>query len=130
MFSYEVRGINRVRNALRRLAALDRTILQPGLKEWSQLVRKQLKAKPYPSQRPGQTYVRTGNLANRWAAEPIGTSAVTITNTADHAGFVVGDNQAGVHAGRWWQASPVIEEQMPSLTKKLSQEIERVWESG
>ena len=128
--SFEFRGINRIRNNLRTLAALNRTILQPGLRAWAQAVRKKLKGKPYPPQRPGQTYIRTGNLASRWAAEPIGAGAVAIVNRADYAGWVVGDEQAGVHQGRWWQARPIIEEDIPNLTRQLSEDIEKVWANG
>lgn len=129
-FSLELRGIQRVSNALRKLAALDKTILDPVGWQWAQGVRKKLKATSYPAKRPGQTYQRTGNLANRWAADKQGVGVWAISNRADYSGFVVGDEQAFMHKGRWWQARPVIEAEIPQLTKDLSDEIERVWESG
>lgn len=129
-FSIEFKGINRVSNALRKLAALDKTILDPVGKRWAQGVTKKLKGKAYPPRRPGQTYVRTGRLANSWAVDALGAGVWSITNRTDYGVFVVGDEQAAVHKGRWWQARPTIQEEIPQLTRDLSDEIERVWERG
>lgn len=129
-FSVEIKGINRVSNALRKLAALDKTILDPVLSKWAQGLRGKLKGKAYPPKRPGQTYVRTGRLANSWAVDQQGAGTWAITNRTDYGGFVIGDEQAAAHKGRWWQARPAIEEEIPTLTRDLSDEIERVWESG
>lgn len=129
-FSVEFKGINRVSNALRKLAKLDKTILEPVGKRWAEGVRKKLKGKAYPPKRPGQTYVRTGRLANSWAVDAPGAGVWSITNRTDYGAFVVGDEQAAVHKGRWWQARPTIEEEIPTLTRDLSDEIERTWERG
>lgn len=128
-FSLELRGIQRVSNALRKLAALDKTILDPVGWQWAQGVRKKLKGMGAPAKRPGQAYVRTGNLANKWAVDKQGVGVWAITNRTDYGGFVVGDEQVWFHKNRWWQARPVIEAEIPQLTKDLSDEIERVWES-
>ncbi len=129
-FSVEIKGINRVANALRKLAALDKTILDPVLKRWAQGVRQKLKGTSYPAKRPGQTYVRTGNLANKWAVDQMSTGVWAIANRADYAEYVIGEEQAWFHEGRWWQAKDIIEGEIPQLTEDLSNEIERVWESG
>jgi hypothetical protein len=126
----EVKGLNRVRNNLRRLIALNREIVEPEMRIWAQAVRKLLKGKPYPSKRSGQTYVRTGELANGWAAEPHGLGVWSIVNRKEYAGWVVGMRQAWMHVQRWWQARPTIEGEVPKLTKALTSKIEGVWESG
>lgn len=126
--TFEIRGSNRVANNLRTLAALNKNVIDPVGRKWAKGVRGKLKSKPYPSQRAGQTYVRTGELANRWAVDTTRMGMWSITNTREGAGFVVGDEQASVHLGRWWQARPTIEEEIPQLTKDLSDEIERIWE--
>jgi hypothetical protein len=124
----EVKGLNRVRNNLRRLIALNREIVEPEMRIWAQAVRKLLKGKPYPSGRG--SYVRTGRLANSWAAEPHGQGTWAIVNKAEYSGWVVGDNQVWFHEGRWWQARPTIEGEIPRLTQALTSKIEGVWESG
>jgi hypothetical protein len=129
-FSIEVRGVNRVRNSLRKLIALDKTILEPEFRRWAQGVRKLLKSKPYPAKRAGQTYKRTGRLANSWAVEPKGTGVWSVTNRADYAGWVVGDKQSWFHKDRWWQARPTVEEQIPELTQAITEKIKGTWESG
>lgn len=126
-FSYEIRGANRVGNALRKLASLNKNVIDPIGRKWAQGVRGKLKAKPYPAKRPLQTYVRTGNLANKWAVENQGLGKWAIVNRTDYGGFVVGEKQAFMHLGRWWIARDVIQEEIPNLTKDLSQEIERIW---
>lgn len=128
-FSVEIKGINRVSNALRKLAALDKNVIDPVGKRWAEKVRKKLKGTSYPAKRPGQTYVRTGRLTSSWAVDQLGVGAWSITNRTAYGGFVVGDEQAESHQGRWWQARPLIEEEIPELTRDLSDEIERVWES-
>lgn len=129
-FSVTVRGVNRIRNALRSLAAMDRTVLEPELRAWAQRVRRLLKSKPYPSKRAGQRYARTGRLANSWGVEQGKSGEVSIRNSAAYATWVVGDKQAWMHAGRWWQARPTIEDEIPELTREISEKIRRTWENG
>lgn len=86
---------------------MDKTVLQPGVRKWLPQVRQALKAKPYPAKRPLQTYIRTGNLANRWAI----VGGITIVNTADYAEPVVGDDQADAFVNRWWTARSVVEDE-------------------
>lgn len=134
--TFEYRGVNRVANNLRTLAALNKNVIDPVGRKWAGKVRRKLKGKPYPSRRPNQRYVRRGNLANKWEVTSPGLGKWGFTNQATsdkgvaYPGFVVGNDQAAVHKGRWWQALPVIEEEIASLTKDLSQEIERIWERG
>lgn len=128
--SVTIKGVNRVRNSLRGLTAMDKTIINSELRAWAQRVRRMLKSKPYPSKRAGQRYARTGRLANSWGAEQRRSGEVSIRNSADYATWVVGDKQAWMHAGRWWQARPTIEDEIPELTRELSEKIQRTWGNG
>lgn len=138
-FSLELRGYNRVRNNMRRLASDMEKELDPVVGTWTRWTRSRLKARAYPPMRPRQTYVRTGQLANRWRVEKKGPSRHAIMNDARgprgqlYATYVVGDgrgeNQAWMHKNRWWIARDVINETTPQLTTALSARIREVWES-
>lgn len=135
MFSYEIRGISRLKNALRKLAALDRNILEPETEKWAGQTVKTLRATPYPAKRPGQTYVRKGRLTGSWKAERQGIGKWAIVNLArgkgqGYAAYVVGENQAFMHLGRWWKARDIIEKRIPVLTNSLAKKIEDTWTSG
>lgn len=121
--SMEVRGTNRVRNKLRTAAAKlpDRTEKVVGA--WARQTRAFLKSTPYPAKRPGQSYVRTGTLANSWRARRVKDGVWNIENSAEYSGFVVGENQAWMHEGRWWKARDKMQERIPLLTKQLTDEL-------
>lgn len=129
------RGTNRVRNSLRRLASLNTEVIEPVMGKWAQDVRRKLKSTPYPPKRSGQTYRRTGQLANRWQVEKKSPSIFEIVNRARrkgrfYVGFVVGEEQAWMHKNRknrWWKAGDVVRSETPTLVKKLTQKIEDIW---
>jgi hypothetical protein len=137
-FSLELRGYNRVANNLRRLASDMDKELDPVVGTWTRWTRSRLKGRAYPPKPPRSTYVRTGQLANRWRVEKQGPSRHAIMNDAKgprgqlYATHVVGDgmgeNQAWMHRGRWWIARDVIEEEIPALRNALSTAIKNVWE--
>jgi hypothetical protein len=139
-FYLEQRGYNRLQNSLRRLASDMEEELDPVVYDWAQYTRFRLKGTPYPPKRPRQTYVRTGQLANRWKIERHGFSRVSIMNEAvgrrgqRYTTYVVGDSQGGgqawMHRGRWWLARDVIEEQAPGLRTAMLQRIVQIWEDG
>lgn len=141
MINYKIYGYNRVRNNLRRLAAINSEILQPAMKDWGQNVRRKLKKTAYPPKRPNQKYIRTGRLANSWrvGANQYG---IEIQNKASYKGkfyanYVVGpeygpigQRQAWMHKGRWWHAEDIVNEEMPGLTKMLTRKIEDTWQAS
>jgi hypothetical protein len=126
----DIKGINRISNALRTLAALNKSVLDPEMRAWAQSVRNLLKSKPYPAAPANSTYRRTGRLANSWLAAKHGTGVWGIRNSAPYSGFVVGDRQSWQHVGRWWMARPTIEGEIPKLTKALSDKVEKIWSNG
>ncbi len=134
-FRLKIVGANRVGNKLRRLASFHKERLNPTGKKWAQAKSKQLRQKPYPPKVPNQKYKRTGRLGRSWRAMNPRPGVWTILNKAnqgrgEYAHFVVGnkvgDGQAFMHRGRWWKAREIIEEDTPTLTQALSEEINKI----
>lgn len=133
MFSQEIRGYNRVRNALRKLASQNPSLVQQVGEERIKAIRTLLRRQKYPAQRPNQKYRRSGELSRRWAVQNQQAGRWAITNLASRKGrlyadYVVGPGQAWMHRGRWWLARDVIEGQMKEFVRALSKEIEKIWE--
>ncbi len=110
---------------------LDEPIGQ-GLGEWaSETLDGQLygsdKYAPPPA---GSRYIRTGRLGAGWGLMRHGKTGVKFFNLVDYAAYVVGDgdgnNQAGIHAGRWWLATHRIEAQLEKLAAAISKAIDKV----
>lgn len=137
-FELTVRGQSAVANELRTAAAKAPKATQEATYQWAQRVRAALKARPYPSKRQGQTYVRTGRLASSWAVERQG-KGVVITNRASgrsgpYSRFVVGDGkgagQAWMHRGRWWTGRSVIDQYREELRDDIVAELDRLFPRG
>lgn len=135
MIQYKIVGYNRVRNSLRRLASLNSEVIDPVVGGWAKSTARKLKSTKYPPKRPNQRYKRTGQLANKWSAVRIIGGQWTIENRAQQKGriyarYVVGDEQAWMHKGRWWRASDEIAKYTPDLTKQLTSKIEDIWQTS
>ena len=78
----------------------------------------------YPPPPPNSTYHRTGEFAGGWSTHDMGPSKVEFLNTAPHADLVAGEDQAWMHAGRWWRAFDRIEAAVPDLMKYLETALE------
>lgn len=126
MFSIKIVGRENLEDSLNRLKDMDRTVIEPGSYKWFQGLRAKLKSKPYPPRTATQTYVRTGNLANSWGVGG-GNGNWYVRNSADYSEWVVGDDQAKVHKGRWWKVRDVVEENTDGLGDVLIKEIEGQW---
>lgn len=129
-FFVELRGYNRVRNGLRWLAVQAPREVDQEVGRFARGLRDTLKGTAYPPERPGQTYVRTGRLANSWSAVRAAEGRWLIRNSAPYSGYVVGrEQQAWMHRGRWWIAENVIQREVeetltPALTKLLQEGAE------
>jgi hypothetical protein len=129
----KIYGFNRLMNALRRLAADNPEIGDEPIREFAQEERAALKSESYPPKRPGQRYIRTGQLANRWRVIHEDKGRYQIVNQARgrqgqyYAGYVVGIRQAWMHVKRWWQAHKIIKKAMPRLTEKLTAAYKKIW---
>ena len=149
--SYELKGWNRVRNGLRRLASDYREVTDDSIKDYAAGQRVKLKAAAYPPQsrkpQPFKTakqrrwffaalkagiisvpYSRTGTLANSWRATKSGWSHWLVENSAAYAELVIGDGgqQAKYHQGTWWQAGDIFGADVADLTKELSDELTKL----
>lgn len=139
MFDMELTGFQRVGNSLRALASdMDEEIVDPIMEDWSKDMRYMLKGKAYPTKRPGQKSIRTGRLANEWAARRVKAGVWEISNDARNSSgrmysvYVVGNNQGSgqvwFHRGRWWVAYDVIRGYVPDLTRRLTRALTDWWE--
>jgi len=82
----------------------------------------------YPAERPGQKYVRTGQLGRGWQrSSPIDQGrGFQLVNAVAHAGFVQGDQQGWAFRGRWRPASQIAhdhEEEIMALYESAVQEL-------
>jgi len=87
----------------------------------------------YPSERPGQKYVRSGRMFRGWRIVKLGNNkGYSLGNVAQFKGnayphFVVGSaygtGQAWMHKGRWPLFREVTEKELEALPKALEQEI-------
>ena len=130
-YSVNAYGYNRVRNSLRALVSAHAKIIDPAVKGWAQSTRGKLKGTPYPPKPANSKYVRTGNLANRFAVKRMGLARYRIDNRATYASYVIGDSggplgQAWMHVGRWWQMRPIVEDEMPELRAAIEKGLENI----
>ena len=87
----------------------------------------------YPSERPGQKYVRTGRLFSHWKIDSDGKTKYTIENNARkrkgrrYGHYVVGDaygsSQAWMHRGRWQLFRNVVDQEVAKLPEDVQEEI-------
>lgn len=132
----KITGVNRIENKLRGLISNMPDIVDGDVADWSRDMARLLKGTPYPSKRPGQNYVRTGQLANRWRVSRQKSASYNILNDARgrrgrlYAGYVVGSggDQAWMHAGRWWIARDVINGFSGDLTRRMVRRINLYWQ--
>lgn len=130
--------MNDATNALRILDRIERQTV-PVAANWlyAQFGRntaRYLQRRPYAPKRPNQRYVRTGRFGRAWSSGRSGNTGVKITNRAQqngriYPGYVVGDgagqNQAGVHRGRWDVYRDVVDKEARDNRKELELELAR-----
>lgn len=122
-----IKGSNRVRNNLRRTISDVPEIADDVLAEHTNYLRRELKGTKYPPKRPGQTYTRTGTLANSWARKRIKAGVWAVVNNTTYAIHVVNaGTQAWMHEGRWWTMQEIERDNRPRLTKNLTNAIENL----
>lgn len=119
----ELKGWDRVRNNLRRLASEYRDEMGDIIRDHAVGEAEHLTDKPYPPERPGQEYTRTYELAEAWVARRYSPSDWAVVNESDHAYWTVRPEKPWMHAGRWWTARDVIQERAGRLTKRLTEAL-------
>jgi hypothetical protein len=77
----------------------------------------------YPPERPGQRYVRTGDLGRGWTQTPQrfaaqgAAIALRVTNPVPYAQYVQGQKQAWMHKGRWDTVQAVLDHNRSAIVK-------------
>ena len=124
-----ITGQDTVTHALREAAAvLPRQVVNTTY-DWAELhVMRYLSVRPYPPERPGQRYKRTGRLGRSWSRLTALVLAA-LDNTAPYSGYVVGDGkgqgQAWFHRGRWGLMRDMVDEKRPELKRMMVQMLTR-----
>jgi len=129
MLVFEARNFRVVSEELVAIARRNPKTAGAVIRDFLKVERGRLKAEPYPPKRPNQTYVRTGNLATRWAVEKQAATRFTLVNRANYSGYVVGlpDEQAWMHQGRWWSAAKILVRDTPLLVDMISKRYAEVF---
>lgn len=81
----------------------------------------------YPPERPGQRYVRTGQLGAGFRYASLGASHYQFINEVPYTRWVVGDSDGGgqswFHRGRWFVARERVEQEQPALVERLEKAL-------
>ena len=95
------------------------------------------KVPPYPQQDSGSTYRRTGTLGRSLGSSQQGGAQgnpsvfnvkqlgggnveVVFGTNLNYADYVIGENQAGMHASNWWNIRTIAE--------RAADKIEKIWQ--
>lgn len=75
---------------------------------------------PQPAPRSGRApYRRTGNLARQWAVRRQQPGLIEITNVADYAEYVQGEQQAWMHRGVWMTVRDISDRVWPRFRDQI-----------
>ena len=105
------------------------------LGRWADDERDMLERTPYPPERSGQRYIRTGRLGKSYRVQKPRKMVRVITNRASTAksgfygGYVISQQQARVHRGRWYIMGDLIEDDLPKLYEKIGDKGVRIFEA-
>lgn len=128
IISIQNKGLDELINKVKTLKGPEGIRAKSVANAWTQDTVNMLIQKPYPPELPGQVYIRTGNLAAEWHSIGNITAAKwSFVNKSGYAPFVIGEDPAWMHAGRWWEALPTIEAEIPKLLNRFKSWIERIW---
>ena len=91
---------------------------------------------PYPPARPESSYIRTGTLgrsiglggrADIYEVRRIGAGYEAVLGTRlGYAPYVIGENQAFMHKGRWWTIKTVAEKATPGIMRLFEEMAKRM----
>ncbi len=125
---FEILGSNRVRNALRGLAAAHTADTDPIIEKHTKQQARRLRQKRYPPMLPNQKYRRTMELQKKFRAQRGGAARWRVINNRRGAQWVIkkGMQNRRYHKGRWWTMEDELQKTMPELTKKLGEKLEDI----
>ena len=145
--SYDFKGYNRVRNALRKLASEYRKEIDSTVKGWVKEEKEAIRSHGYPAQsnapQPFKTerqrrwffwalgtgqinvpYKRTGKLASSWRVEKVTWGEYALKNSQAYAHWVIEKKkQAVYHEGHWWTADDFLDRDTPELVKRITEKL-------
>lgn len=132
----KIKGVKEYRRAMRAGPDLVKRGIRRAMEAAMNLIRRKQK---YPAPPAGSTYVRTGTLGRQLTHEvrQIGSKTVGILGSPTvYAPFVIGEDQASVHRGRWWTILGLITKNAREITslfermmRRVNAEIERLAKS-
>lgn len=132
-FDLTVRGQEQVTAAMRRTAEQGQKRVAAVTYHWAVNALPRLRGTPYPPERPGQTYKRTGLLRRSWHADPTPDGA-RIYNDRPGVTFVIGDwmggGQAWFHVNRWWTGEGLLRNERQKLRPLLIDELNHLLSMG
>lgn len=92
------------------------------------------KLRIYPPEVPNQRYLRKYKFRDSWKrrdAKRTGSEIeVDLDNPTSYGPYLVGDDQAPAHRGRWWKLRTVAEEQRGVLRARVQAWALRTWRGG
>lgn len=127
MLSYQWQGIEEAIGRISRLTSLDG--LESELEGAADDIIPVLKQ--YPSERAGQTYVRTYQLRDNWrkgaVQRIVRAVSVNIENPTAYGPFVMGEEQAEIHRGRWPTVRKIADENRGAVRARVGAWVLRTW---
>lgn len=107
-------------------------VLNNVLNEWGQATVNHLAQKRYPPPPANSRYVRTGTLGRSFGRTDAREGTIRLRNTANQGRgyypvYVISEQQAAIHAGRWWTMPDVIRDRAPQLEALIKRRLERVF---
>ena len=130
----QIRGDEEAKDATKRLSKDGWKDKELG--KWADKERDELEKEPYPAEISGQRYVRTYKLKYGYRVDKPRKMWRRIANIAsarhsgEYGGYVVGQRQAYMHAGRWYQALNIVEGHLPRLTDKIGKTGIKLFEAN
>ncbi len=128
---FEIKGVNRVRNQLRFLAAMHPNDTDPVIRDHAKRQQRVLRATPYPVYQATFTHRRKmffGGIAGSFSAQAVKPGVCKVSNSRPYALGVIGSKSEKFdHASfrAWWSMKDVMEETLPELVKDLTAMLEK-----
>lgn len=121
-----VENVKEVAAALAQIEDLPQ-FFSPQMREWADRTTSThlWGMKNYAPPRAGSDYQRTGRFGGSWGYHEVGPSQVSFENQHEAASLIVGEDQAWMHRGRWWQAAQRIEEHVIELALLLTEALSK-----
>lgn len=128
--TFKVDGLEQLKISVKILGSKSPAFVQKALTAFGNKTQRKLSRKHYPAELPNQEYIRRyqyGGLQGSFVTGRVDEDTIFIGNTMEAAGYVIGENQADIHEGRWWQLQPYVIGELDELLIEIGGEAERIW---